>query len=525
VAAAGDDILELVRRFLAAQLAGSAPPRIEGVERVAVGRSRENWLFDAIWPAAATGADDVVEHLIVRRDPMGGLLETSRADEFAVLQALEGTAVPAPRARWLDAEGTHLGRPSLVMVREPGECDYFVLDGERPRPERVELARRFCDLLASLHRVEWAGAGMGRLLADPGPWASRAELDRWEAVLRRDQAEPYPELELALGWLRSTAPRSARTVLVHGDFKPGNVLLDGDRIVALLDWELAHLGDPMEDLGWVTQPLRRREHLIPEAWERQDLLAHYQAATGFEVDEASVAWWNVLASFKTAVMQVTGLRSFVEGRSDEPYRPTPAVIGALLDAVAPPAARQATGDTLAAQAPGPTADHIVDQQLGGALRLLEQVAADPELPASSAAAMAEARRLLRQAATGWSRALPFLAEDNQRLTTLLGDLAHHVPDRLAATIERAASRPDPLPADPAGGTRAGGAAPADLSVTEAHRANLALRHQLAELIAALPDTADPATQAVRSRLADELRRRLATDPAHTRPRPSKGPAA
>jgi aminoglycoside phosphotransferase (APT) family kinase protein len=122
-------------------------------------------------------------------------------------------------------------------------------------------------------------------------------------------------------------------VLVHADFKPGNILLDGDRITALLDWELAHLGDPLEDLGWVTQPLRTREHLIPGSWEREDLIAHYAAVRSVEVDPAALAWWNAFASFKTAVMQVSGLRAFLDGRSETLYRPHPKVLRALLDAI------------------------------------------------------------------------------------------------------------------------------------------------------------------------------------------------
>lgn len=275
----------------------------------------------------------VSEQLIVRRDPLGGLLETDRAAEHAVLAALAGTDVPAPQVRWLDATGDALGRPSLVMVRAPGECDYFVLNGPRPLPERVELARRFCALLATVHGADWRGSGLGATLADPGPAAATVALDGWEAVLRRDQLEPYPELELASRWLRANAPTSPRTTLVHGDFKPGNVLLEGTELVALLDWELAHLGDPHEDLGWITQPLRAREHLIDGAWEREDLLRHYEALTGTTVDRTAVAWWNVLACYKTAVMQCSGLRSYVEGRCDELYQPTAAVLRTVLDLI------------------------------------------------------------------------------------------------------------------------------------------------------------------------------------------------
>ena len=328
--AAADDVRHQVERFLGDQLGADATPRVTGVERVATGRSRENWLFDATWRSER---GTISESLIVRRDPLGGLLETDRGAEFAVLASLTQTAVPAPHPRWLDRTGEALGRPSLVMVRERGECDYFVLNGERPLDERVDLAHRFCELLAEVHRVDWRASGIDTFLDDPGPNAALTELAHWEAILARDQLEPYPELELAARWLRSNAPESPRTVLVHGDFKPGNVLLDDDGIVALLDWELAHLGDPHEDLGWVTQPLRTREHLIDGAWERQDLFTYYEQVTGTEVDRAAVTWWNALASYKTAVMQTSGLRSYIEGRCDEPYQPTGAVMLSLLDAI------------------------------------------------------------------------------------------------------------------------------------------------------------------------------------------------
>lgn len=472
---ASDDILDQLQRFLAAQPDVPAPPRIERLERVGVGRSRENWLFDAVWP------DGTVEPLIVRRDPRGGLLETSRATEFAVLRALEGPAVPAPRARWLDADGSQLGRPSLVMVREPGEVDYFVVNGDRPLAERLDLAQRFCDLLATLHRADWAAAGLGAVLGDPGPEAARAELDGWTAILRRDQQEPWPELEVARHWLAATAPRSARTVVVHGDFKPGNVLVDDDdRLVALLDWELAHLGDPMEDLGWITQPLRLREHLIPGAWERADLFARYEAATGIPVDTDSVAWWNVLASYKTAVMQVSGLRSFREGRSDEPYRPTAAVLRALLDAVAPPLPEDGAVDPVGA---GPADDHIVSQHLAGARRLLEQVAADPGLSPAGAALVADVRRLIRQAATAWPDSLAFLVNDNLRLADLLASLG-------------IAGLPTVDASDDAG-----------MGMAPAHRRNVELRGHLAEAV----DRLDAAQVAI---VARALRRRLDRDPAN-----------
>ncbi len=331
VSAATPEIQLQLERFVTDELGPETTATIEGVERVATGRSRENWLFDLSRVDAGAA---VIERLIARRDPEGGLLETARADEFAVLQALESTAVPTPGVRWLDADGSRLGKPTLIMTRLSGSCDYYLINGHRPLAARERLATLFCDLLAEVHMVDCAATAMTDVLHDPGPSAAHHELEHWKAIVAKDAVEPYPELIAAAAWLKRHAPKSPRTVLVHGDFKPGNILLDDeDNITALLDWELAHLGDPHEDLGWVTQPLRTGEHLIPGAWEAEDLFARYEQTTGTEVDRDAVAWWNIFSSYKTAAMQVTGQRSFVEGRCDEPYQPSAAVLRQLLDSV------------------------------------------------------------------------------------------------------------------------------------------------------------------------------------------------
>ena len=108
-------------------------------------------------------------------------------------------------------------------------------------------------------------------------------------------------------------------MLVHGDFKPGNSLLSGADLQVMLDWETVHLGDPIEDIGWVTNPLRAREHTIPGVWQHGDLIRHYEQATGFEVDPEELRFWRVFSNFKTNAILLTGVRSFREGRSDRPW--------------------------------------------------------------------------------------------------------------------------------------------------------------------------------------------------------------
>jgi aminoglycoside phosphotransferase (APT) family kinase protein len=287
--------------------------RIDGLRRTSVGYSRENWVFDAAWQADGKAH---TQAFIARRDPAGSVLDTDRRLEFAILRALAGTDVPVPKVRWLDADGTRLGRPSIVMNLADGVCDYMVLNGERPLDRRLAIAHRLYDRLADIHRLDWRALGLDEILENPGNRAALAVLDYWEAELRRVQLEPEPELELVIAWLRERAPDNDVVTLVHGDFKPGNVLMQGDEVTLVLDWETAHLGDPLEDIGWVTNPLRAGEHRIPGAWEPSDLIARWTERTGFAGDLVTVRWWNVLANFKQAMTVLTGKHAFADGRFD-----------------------------------------------------------------------------------------------------------------------------------------------------------------------------------------------------------------
>jgi aminoglycoside phosphotransferase (APT) family kinase protein len=302
------------------------PVSIGELHRTSAGFSRENWVFDATWGGER-------HDLIARRDPVGSVLETDRRVETAVLRAMAGTGVPAPTLRWADLSGARLDRPALLMDLAPGICDGWVLNGPRPLEERVELAHRMYDELAHIHLVGWRNLGLASVLDDPGKKAALAAVDHWEGELRRVQLDPEPELAYVLAWLRGNAPANEHTVLVHGDFKPGNLLLHDDEVSAVLDWETAHLGDPHEDLGWVTNPLRQGEHRIADAWEPQDLLDRWAETTGMTVDLDAVTWWQVLANVKLAVIVLTGSRAFVEGRLDRIHQSPVRIYRLLLDQI------------------------------------------------------------------------------------------------------------------------------------------------------------------------------------------------
>jgi aminoglycoside phosphotransferase (APT) family kinase protein len=317
----------LLKRFIEARIPGAEGLMVDGLARTAGGLSRENWVFRARWRDPA-GSHDLP--LIMRRDPPASLLVTQRRDEFAVLRALESTPIAAPPVLWMDEDGSVLGSPSLIMSRMQGECDPLVLTSDRPEAARLALAGDFLTLLVQVQQVDWRRLGLDAALKDPGPGAGSAELDRWEGELRRVALEPVPEMELVLRWLRERVRPSGRTVLVHGDFKPGNALISDGRISALLDWETAHLGDPLEDLGWITNPVRSKEHQIAGRWERADIVAAYSAATGMAVGDEELTWWNVFSCWKLAVIVLTGVHAFVDGTFDRVHQSPTWLVRAML---------------------------------------------------------------------------------------------------------------------------------------------------------------------------------------------------
>ena len=217
-------------------------------------------------------------------------------------------------------DGRFLGAPSIVMDRMPGHCDYLVLNGRAPLAERLGLASRFLDVLAQIHAVDWRARGLAASLGAPAECPSASELAHWSAIYERVKLEPHPELDYIRAWLGARAPQAEAIVLVHGDFKPGNALVEHGTVTAKLDWETAHLGDPLEDLGWITNPVRRREHQIEGHWERAQIVEAYRARTGFAVNDAHLTWWNIFSNWKLSVIQLTAVAEFVKGHYDRVFQ-------------------------------------------------------------------------------------------------------------------------------------------------------------------------------------------------------------
>lgn len=322
-------VTERLVAFLGARLPGATDVQVSGLRRSGTGSSRENWPFDGSW--RTTDGELVQRELLLRRDPQSAVVDTGRATEFGLLQALEASTMPAPKAHWLDDSGAELLRPSMIIDRHEGQAHRAVLRDKNPlrlsEQDRGDIARRLCELLAEVHHVDVRENRLTETLPDPGANPAEHELAVWERNLSAAELEPQPALRWTLRWLRDHLPAPPpRQVLVHGDFRPANVLIRDRRIEVLLDWEMARLGDPLDDLGWYCNPLYTAEHFIPGTWEQHDFLRMYTELTGHDVDPEALRFWQTLAVFRLSVIALLGIRGFCVDGSDRPAAPADGLV-------------------------------------------------------------------------------------------------------------------------------------------------------------------------------------------------------
>ncbi len=196
---------------------------------------------------------------VLRCKPPGALLASAHAvdREFAVLQALAGSDVPAARALHLCLDESVIGSVFYLMEFLDGRIAWDpALPGWQPR-ERADLYAEQVKVLARLHRVNVDQVGLGEF--GPRSGFYERQLSRWTRQYRASETEHIAALEALLQWLaKSLPPEPARPSLVHGDYRLDNLMLHTrePRVIGLLDWELATLGDPLADLAYLCMCLR-----------------------------------------------------------------------------------------------------------------------------------------------------------------------------------------------------------------------------------------------------------------------------
>ncbi|MFC3580172.1 phosphotransferase family protein [Sphingomonas hylomeconis] len=284
-----------------------APVEIEGLSRIPGGASRETYRFDAL-------VGDTRRPLILRRDPAGSLIDTDRRTEFEAYRTAHGR-LPVPEPIALEIDGAELDRPFFLMQRIDGGIVTSPFAAQPFGAHAPAIGIAFFHALGTLAALNPAGTPLGSLLPAPAPdqcW--RVALDHWAAAILRDEAHPQPIVRAAIRRLYRHPPPPAQAVrILHGDYRSGNLMHDGaGQILAILDWELAHLGDPLEDLGWAFDPLWNHFDpgtvcgMIPQA----QAIALWEAASGLRVDPAALRWWQLFNAVKGQAIWTGAAREY-----------------------------------------------------------------------------------------------------------------------------------------------------------------------------------------------------------------------
>ena len=306
-----------IAAYLRAKMPDARDVVVENLARIPGGASRETYMFDASW--SEDGGATVERAFIIRRDPPASLLDSNIDLEFELYSALAETGIPVPRVHWLDREGA-IDRPFYVMERLPGATDARTLVvGPEWADVRPEITRQKAAILAKIHQFDIAALPGLERPASPAECGTH-EIARWERTMRADTLEPQPVLEMALSWLkRHLPPPPDRLRLVHADYRTGNFLYDRTGITGVLDWEMAHAGDPIEDIAWVCVKSWRwaGNDLVGGLCARDEFIRLYEEAGGVKVDRDALKFWEVLGNVKLAVIFISGTKSIVEGKTPD----------------------------------------------------------------------------------------------------------------------------------------------------------------------------------------------------------------
>jgi aminoglycoside phosphotransferase (APT) family kinase protein len=266
---------------------------ITHLQRLSGGASRETWRF------AADGDEFVLQR--VRPGTIGGFQVEPR-----VLSAAYQAGVPVAELVVNGADSTELKSPFMIVRAVEGETiARKILRDEEFDDARKVITSQLGVAAAHLHQIDVSS--IPGLIADD-------QVERFQTVLR-DLGEPHPVFEAAFRWLEINKPDSTSACLVHGDYRLGNVMVNNQGLAAILDWELAHIGDPMEDLGWLCVRAWRFGGAFPVAGlgTYEELFDAYASVTGIRPNTEVVRWWEILGTLKWGIICISQAATHLTG--------------------------------------------------------------------------------------------------------------------------------------------------------------------------------------------------------------------
>ena len=294
------------RSLLALKVANAVRRHLEGatdireLKRLPAGATQETSSFEAVFG----GSDACTRRLILRRRPDGGgppedgnMQRSSLGIEAQILVVAREHGVPVPKVEFILEGEDDLGQGYVMEFIEGETIPRKILRDDVYAEARPRLARQCGEVLAKIHAVD------PDLLPDLPRLRPKDQVDRQRESLVA-LARPNPVLELTIGWLQGNLPAEGEPHLVHGDFRNGNLIVGAEGLRSVLDWELAKIGNPVEDIGWVCANVWRFgeiDHHVGGFGSLEELLAGYASAGGKPIDPEEVRWWEVLASVKWAM--------------------------------------------------------------------------------------------------------------------------------------------------------------------------------------------------------------------------------
>ena len=281
------------------------------------GASKLQMAFTLDWTPAGSGRQQTA--MVLRMQPAESLVESSRRREFEVLAAIQGV-VPVPTVYWNDADANHLPYPAIVYgfvpgVTKPREATSQATGmGTRMASQwRESLGPQFVSCIARVHQhvIDLAVLPSFDLPA-PGTASIELALNHWERVWEEDADEDIPLMRLAAGWLRRHKPACAKPVLLHGDYRMGNFLFTEHdaRITAILDWEMARIGDHHFDIAWAVNPAYGtyaedgKTLLVGGLLPESEFLARYAQESGLSIDPVTLHYYKIYCGWLQGVIAI-----------------------------------------------------------------------------------------------------------------------------------------------------------------------------------------------------------------------------
>lgn len=298
--------------------------RVLESRRLTGGISRETWRV-SLETTAPTGAVESRD-IVLRLDPAASVLNSNRPIEFAMLRAFASLpGVPVPAAICSEDDPTHLGASFMAVGALPGVADIAAIVSPAFQQMGPQIARAHFRTLGSMVTLDHREHGLDRLLEAPTPASAASDaLAYWEAVLREKSLGPRPITEAAIRHLKHHLPPVPQRIVVsHGDYRLGNCLyLPDGTLSGVLDWEMVHLGDPLEDLAWALHPDWRpssaRDKVAGHLSE-EDAIRSWEAGSDLLVDRDALRWWRLFSCVKAAAIATTGGFNFVTTKGTPPF--------------------------------------------------------------------------------------------------------------------------------------------------------------------------------------------------------------